>query len=135
MSIAPEQNAGYLGNTEIVSGELTLELLNAELAYVVEALSVMGAERVHVTHWMGKTEVAVLGLLQAFQDGFEAHGFFQERLGSLNDFSLFADGVKTQFEFCHHKELHVISDDAILLERFFSRWQSLGYNTRQLPSS
>lgn len=122
---------------EVVSGELTIELLQAELIHVVGELQGLGVERVGVTHWMGKAEVPVSGLIQAFQDGFDRQGVvaskFSERLG-LSDFYLSVEGVHTQFEFCHHYELHVISDNERLLDRFESRWQSLGYTFRRLPS-
>jgi hypothetical protein len=122
---------------EVVSGQLPVELLQAELLYVVEELHALDVERVSVTHWMGKEEVLVSALTQAFRDGLDSQGVTaskcSERLG-LSDFYLFADGIHTQFEFCHHHELHVISNDERLLERFISRWQSLGYNSRRLQS-
>ncbi len=118
---------------QTVSGELTVPQLEAELVYVVEELRGLGVEFVKVYHWMGEEEVAVSALVQAFGVGFENCHYrtpqTRVRLG-MSDFEIYTDGLPTEFEFCHHYELHVKSDDDLLLGRFRSRWQSLGYKVR-----
>lgn len=133
-----EQNANQNNVAEVVSGELTLSLMEAELVHVIEELRRLQLERVSIAHWSGEAEVAVSELTEVFQCGIKnpliTTSPFRDRLG-FGDFYLYAEGVGTQFEFCHHKELHVISDDECLLERFFLRWQSLGYVARRMPLS
>jgi hypothetical protein len=130
---------------QIVSGVLTREQLDAEVAHLAGFLSERCVDTVLVEHWFGKAEVAAADLPRAFREGFEVSGPAGRRvhLGRFDstlplrriylgdaDFVIRLPGQETSFEFCHEDELHVTSPDADVRSVFRARWRSRGYAIR-----
>ncbi len=89
-------------SSEVVSGRLTPEQLEAELLPVADTLRRMGVCRVTVEYWGGKATISVPDLVRALSVGLEDATFPQVRstLGQ-SDFWIGVEAMGGGFEFCH----------------------------------
>ncbi len=101
--------------------------LEAEAEVIAALLAEMGVAEVLFECQEGRARLPVFRMVTALREGLPQQAWdpWEGTLITI-DRTFVVPGRDLEFEFCHHDQVHVRTTDPEMLERFWSRWLSLG---------